>query len=137
MEIKLKQADIETALRSYLEDNGIGIDGKDVSFSFSQRRQPTSELIADVDISPAGTAAPTPEAPQEPRAARKPRKPAKAQDKASAAPEPTPEASSDPDEGDTGSEPVDPPGDPAVGTTTEAANEEAPAEASTKVSLFG
>ena len=50
MRIQIEQDEIERAIRSYLDESGINVEGKDVTMTFSQRRQPTSMLIADVDI---------------------------------------------------------------------------------------
>lgn len=55
MLIQLNQQEIEESLTKYLEVNGFNLKFKEVTISFSQRRQPTSEFIADVEIKPIST----------------------------------------------------------------------------------
>jgi hypothetical protein len=57
MLINLKQTEIEQALRDYLSANGIGTDGREIAISFSQRRTPTVELSAEIDLNPEAPAA--------------------------------------------------------------------------------
>ena len=136
MEIKLKQGEIERALRAYLTDTGISVEDKVVTFTFSQRRQPTSELIADVDISVASEA---PAQVTSPPPTPKTRKRSKPTAVLAADQEPT-SSGSEEKTPETPEEPAEPEGDPAVtsqGEQGEATNEdEGEAPASNKVSLF-
>lgn len=97
MEIKLNQIEIETALHAYLAESGISTEGKDVTFAFSQRRQPTSELVADVDISSPS------DAPK--KAPKPPKKPVKKQEK-DPEPQPDPEPATGDELPGTGEEPA-------------------------------
>lgn len=49
MQIQFKQAEIEAALKQYIIDQGINLDGKAVGISFTAGRNPAG-IVADVSI---------------------------------------------------------------------------------------
>lgn len=62
MQIKLKQAEIERAIRAYVTHMGVSLAGKDVKIDFTAGRGETG-LVADVDIEEAADAQAAPSAP--------------------------------------------------------------------------
>lgn len=143
MLIQLNQAEIEEALRVFLNDQCcINTEDRTVTISFSQRRQPTSEFIADVDITTVQDVSPAEPPPEKaPKATRKPR--ASKEEKSAETPAPKPSLVDTTPAAEVTNPDKDPSPPPWEGVQTvdqetaepEAKEEEAPAP-SGKVSLF-